>query len=172
MKHLRIIALLVIISTSLQCNIQEQNKIMGYKIGDKITKEWTLISSDIERSWKNCRNTNDPDLICQCVADTIWNLMLFNLTDSEKDSLVTIYTNVIGTDYDSIYIPKSKGKFESIELKWHDTKSNDEITLMKVKINENKDFGSWTLNLRNESILNKLSRTHDPFYNLPIPKES
>ncbi|WP_439185862.1 hypothetical protein [Carboxylicivirga taeanensis] len=171
MKRLRIIALIAIVFISLQCNIQKQNKINGYKIGDRITNDWTLLSSDIERSWKNYKNINDSDLFCQCVADTIWNLTLFNLTDSEKDSLVGVYKQTIGTNYDSIYRPKTIGKFESIELKWHDFKSNDEITLMKVKMNESKDLGSWTLNLRNERILNKLSMTHDPFYKIPIPIE-
>ncbi len=85
--------------------------------------------------------------------------------------MVRLYRHAIGTDYDSTYIPKSERKFESIELKWYDNKCNDEITLIKVKMNENKGFGSWTLNLRNESLFDQLSKTHDPFYNLPIPKE-
>lgn len=148
-----------------------QNRIdyLNYRIADRLNSDWIIKNQDNERNWKYLENKNDSNLVCRCVADTIWDLMIFNISECQKDSLKQRFDFILSVSYDSIYSPKSAGSFEFYELKWFDKMNRDLITLSKTKVNDDIGLGNWTLEITNDSLLNRLNERHDPWYNLPIP---
>jgi len=167
----QLLALNTIFLFLLSCNNVSQNRIdyLNYKIADRLNSDWIIKNQDNERNWKYLENKNDSNLVCRCVADTIWDLMIFNISEHQKDSLKQRFDFILNVSHDSIYSPKSAESFEFYELKWVDPKNRDIITLSKTKMNDKAGFGSWTLEITNDSLLNRLNEKHDPLYNLSIP---
>ena len=169
MKHILVIYTISLILFS--CNNKHQERIdyFNSKLETRPDSDWIVKKYENQREWKYLENINDSNLACRSIADTICYLIVFNINEQKKDSLKNIINSKLDMPYDSIYHPKSIKYFEHYELKWFDKRNLDIIRLTKTKMTEKAGFGNWTLEISNDSLLNRLNKNHDPFYNLPIP---
>ncbi|TKG89576.1 hypothetical protein EYV94_25075 [Puteibacter caeruleilacunae] len=167
------IAIYIIILFCSSCQVEKRTRFeyLGNKLEDRITSEWTIISENKETRFKSLENRNDSNFVCRCVADTIWDMMIFNIDKKAKEVLKNKINKHLGVSYDSTYHPKSAHKFERFELKWSDNEYLDIIRLSKIKMNDKTGFGNWILEISNDSLLNRLDKNHNPYYDLPLSRE-
>ena len=170
MKRNLFICIIIIFLFSCVNENKERINYLNYRLGEKYNSDWLVKNKDDEKNFKFLVNKNDSNIICRCVADTVWNIMILNICEEQKDSLIQSYNNILNSSYDSIYNSNTTGGFEFFELKWIDKKNQDIITLTKIRMSEDTEFGDWILEIRNDSLLNQLDQNHNPFYNLPFYK--
>ena len=164
--------LLLIYLLLLSCQFSKQERVgyRSYAIGSRVDSTWIVQNHDVERSWKYHKNRIDSNLVCRSIADTITCLMKFNLDSNELDSLKRIFTTSLSCNYDSVYRKKSVGYYESHELVWLDYQNHDVVRFIKTKMNS--EFGKWSLEISNDTLLEKLSSLYDPYYYVPIPTKN
>jgi hypothetical protein len=171
LNEMRIVLLIVLITIVGGCRKNSDSRVdyHGYSIGNRIDSLWNVKSEDKERKFKYLQYQIDTNFICRTVADTIWSLIVFELSEQETNNLRHRIEEKLNMQSDCTYHPSANGKFESYNFNWMDSRTGDLIDLSKIRMNPAFDFSTWFLEIRNDSLLDKLNRRHDPFYQLNAP---
>ena len=161
----------IFIALLLSCNNSDVIKVncCGYSTGVRVSDEWLCVNIDDEREFKFLKHKADSNLFCIAVADTIWNIMWFGIDDKQADSIVSEVNSLLNVISECRF-RKRIGDFRNCyQYEWYDTINGDYIELDKCRLGSGNQFGSWSLTIINDSLLNDLNSRHDPFYDLPIP---
>lgn len=168
MRIVLFIGLLTIVG-GCQNNSNRRIEYLGYSVGDKIDSLWNVKTEDKERNFKYLQYQLDSNFVCRTVADTICSLIVFELTEQQTKNLRHKIDEKLNIHSDCTYHQSAVNKFESYDFVWIDSRTGDLIELSKIRINPKFEFSNWSLEISNDSLLNKLKSRHDPLYHFKLP---
>jgi hypothetical protein len=171
MRKLQNFIFIILTISVVSCKFNQVNRVeyKDYELGQRIDNKWIVMSFDEERSFKLLKNASDSNQICKTIGDTIWYLLIENISKTEAIVLKENYDRVFKTIAEEKYIENVAGVWICYQYHWINTKDSLEIRLSKCGFEKNEILEKWTLEIQNLKLLKNLNRNNDPYYYLKPP---
>jgi hypothetical protein len=172
MTRLQKIILIILTISLVSCKFNRDTRVEynDYELGQRIDNNWIIMSFDEERNFKLLKNASDSNQICKTIGDTIWYLLVENISENKAFILKENYDRVFKTIAEEKYIENVAGIWNCYQYQWINTKDSLEIRLSKCGFGKNEIFEKWTLEIQNLKLADDLNRYNDPYYNLKHPR--